>query len=139
VGFVAYSFSRDKNKIRQSNTAGKINGLQLELFSGYFDDMNVTDDSVIRYFRLDGFNVAVHNHSIDPRFYGGLLMDGIEISPGFSTNIIINRIFTSKLEEPFNNCIKNLDKTDSFDSDVYKIMVETRNYTYRQKDCFDYW
>jgi len=135
-GYVSYSFNN--NNQEQSTTPGKKNGLQIELFSGYFDDMIVTDESISRYFRYDGFSIVVHNGTNDPRYYGGVSFDGIEISPGFSTNIIVNRIFTYKLEEPHNDCYKNLDHVDSFNSNIYKLMLNNSKYKYRQKDCFDY-
>ena len=136
LGYVSYSFN--KKKLKQSTTAGKINGLQAELFTGLFDDMDISDETIARYFRSDGFQIIVHNYSMDPRYYAGIPFDGVEISPGFSTNLIVNRIFTYKLEEPHNDCKKNLDKIDSFDSHIYRLMINTRNYSYRQKDCFDY-
>lgn len=138
LGYVSYSFNTNKSNLKQTTTPGKINGLQLELYSGSFEDMNITDETIMRYFRFDGFHVVVHNHSLDPRYYGGLASDGVEISPGYSYNLIVNRIFTYKLEEPHNNCKKNLDRIDSFDSDIFKLMISTRKYNYRQKDCFDY-
>jgi hypothetical protein len=137
-GYVSYSFNNKINTTEESITPGKKNGLQIELFSGFFDDMNLTDKSILRYFRLDGFSIVVHNGTMDPRYYGGVSFDGIEISPGFSTNIIVNRIFTYKLEEPYNDCLKNLDHIDSFHSDIYKLMLNKNKYKYRQKDCFDY-
>ena len=73
-GFVSYQFNeRRLNQslnLKQTTTAGKINGLQVELFS--VSDEIIRDEYTSRYFRSDGFQVVVHNHSIDPRYYGGI-------------------------------------------------------------------
>lgn len=139
-GYVSYQFNRKTNQSepRQSTTPGKINGLQIELFSPVQDEMVLIDYVTARYFRFDGFHVVIHNHSSDPRYYGGISLDGCEISPGFSTNLILNRVFNYKLEKPFNNCFKNLTTVDSFDSDIFRFMIKSFEYSYRQKDCVDF-
>lgn len=54
------------------------------------------------------------------------------------TSISVKRIFTHKLEEPHNKCQKNLQTIDAFDSEIFRYMITQTNYSYRQKDCFDY-
>jgi hypothetical protein len=135
-GYISYQFNKKINKthgLKQITQAGKINGLQIELFSASEEMISES-----RYHRFDGIQVVVHNHSMDPRYYGGISSDGSEISPGFSTNLIVNRVFNYKLENPFNPCDKNLTSIDSYDSDIFRFMIKSSNYSYRQKDCFDY-
>ncbi len=33
---------------------------------------------------------AVHNESMDPGYYAGFAYDGIDIAPGFSTNLVVD-------------------------------------------------
>ena len=125
LGFVSYRF-----KSRPAYTAGKINGLNLILY------LNNTDYD--EFGKYDGFQISVHNESQDPRYYGGFSYDGIDVAPGFATNLVIDRVFTYKLDEPFNNCKKDLTNVNSFESDIFKFMITSTNYSYRQKDCLDY-
>lgn len=59
------------------------------------------------------------------------------MSNGFETNIIINRIFDSKLGYPYSGCISYL-KNDQkyFDESLHKEYIKTHS-MYRQKDCID--
>jgi hypothetical protein len=59
-------------------------------------------------------------------------------SLGMETSISVKRVFTFKLEKPHNDCKKNLNSADAFNSDIFKFMITSTNYSYRQKDCFDY-
>lgn len=129
-GYISYRFQS-----KESFTAGKINGLNLKLFYGLMQPFEqATDD----YSRFDGYQIAIHNKTMDPSYYAGFAYDGIDVAPGFATNLVVNRVFTYKLEEPHNKCKKDLTNVDSFDSDIFKFMLTSTNYSYRQKDCFDY-
>ena len=48
------------------------------------------------------------------------------------------RVFTYKQPEPYNNCKKDLSSFDSFDSDIFRFIINLTGYKYRQKDCFEY-
>jgi hypothetical protein len=65
-------------------------------------------------------------------------LEGIDIPIGLETFINVKRIFTTKLEEPFNSCRQNLNEINAFNSKIFNFMINSTNYTYRQKDCFDY-
>ena len=47
-------------------------------------------------------------------------------------------MFSEKLGPPYSTCIKNVNDIDAFHSDLYKYMLKNTNFTYRQKDCFNY-
>ena len=87
---------------------------------------------------LDGLRVIVHNHSVDPGYYSGGTKAGFTLSPGLSHEVAVKRTFSSKLGLPYNDCIKNVSNIESFDSDLYRFMLTSTNYSYRQVDCFDY-
>lgn len=130
-----YKFNSGLNKSKQaipfktSALPGKETGLQIELFIGLPDDDQPFGD----YNKYDGLHVAVHNNTVDPRFH-----DGIDIAPGFSTNLIVSRSYTYKLDMPYNDCIIDTSRFQSFDSKIFKHMLNTRNYAYRHVDCYDY-
>ena len=112
-----------------SALAGKETGFRIELFTGLIDDYEPTG---IRN-QYDGLNVVVHNYTVDPRFH-----DGIDLAPGFATNLVVSRTFAYKLERPYNDCILNVSDVLSHDSMLYQFMLNSRNYTYRHVECYDY-
>jgi hypothetical protein len=63
---------------------------------------------------------------------------GFNVAPGFLNEISVTRTFINKLGLPYNNCLKDVKSIDSFDSDIFKYMVHSTNYSYRQTDCIDY-
>jgi hypothetical protein len=123
-GFVSHRFTKKK-----SYTAGMQYGLQLLI-----NLENVTCKKCY----LDGLRLIVHNHSADPGYYSGGTKSGFILSPGFNHEIAIKRTISSKLGLPHNNCIKNITSLDSYDSDLYRYILESTKYQYTQKDCFDY-
>jgi hypothetical protein len=44
-----------------------------------------------------------HNISNDPGIYGGLLLTGLNLTPGFVNEISVTRTFINKLGLPYNN------------------------------------
>jgi len=123
-GFVSYRF-----KEKMSYTPGMQYGLELLI-----NLENITCDKCY----LDGLRLIVHNQSSDPGYYSGGTKSGFVLAPGFNHEIIIKRTFSSKLGLPYNNCIKNVTSLDSFDSNLYKHILQSTQYEYTQKDCFDY-
>jgi hypothetical protein len=123
-GFVSYIF-----KPKKSYTPGMQYGLQILI-----NLENITCNNCY----LDGLRLIVHNHTADPGYYSGGTKSGFILSPGFNHEIIVKRTFLSKLGLPFNNCIKNVTSLDTYDSDLYRYILESTKYKYTQKDCFDY-
>jgi hypothetical protein len=128
-GYISYKF-----KSKQSFIDGSFYGLTVAL--------NLTNIPFIEYDFdyqiLNGLKLMIHNDSIDPGFYFGITKRGISIAPGFINEIKIKRTFTHKLGKPYNECIKDLKTIDSYDSDLFRYMIQSTNYSYRQTDCFDY-
>ena len=65
-------------------------------------------------------------------------LTGFNVAPGFLNEISVTRTFINKLGLPYNNCLKDVKSIDSFDSDIFKNMIHSTNYSYRQTDCIDY-
>jgi len=72
--------------IKQSNEAGPVGALKLELFLG-------DDDYQNQFILNSGAHIVVHNQSLTPI----IVSEGIDIATGFQTNIGIKRSFLSKL------------------------------------------
>ena len=66
--------------------------------------------------------------------------EGIEISPGLSSNIGITRTFYSQLSSPYGNCRNDVETSSDSDSDYYKYTVLKGKYTRKQcyEICFQY-
>jgi hypothetical protein len=125
LGFYSYKLKR-----KNTNLPGSEYGLTVGFYLG-----NDTIDS----FGLDGLQVIVHNHSSYPGFYMGFGINGHNVAPGYATNLEIKRILTNKLNVPSSFCLKDTTSLNSFDSDLYRYMITSTNFTYSQKDCFDYY
>ena len=97
---------------------GKMNALSIELFSGEVDD-------ILSFGQVYGIHVFVDNISV-PLSHDS----GIDISTGMETNLIIDRLDVNKIEDPYSNCLNDL---ESFE---YYKLITSYNQTYRQKDCF---
>jgi len=123
-GYVSYTF-----KGKNSYVAGQASGLILTLNLSGIKCNECT---------LDGFKVVVHNHSTDPGYYFGESKEGINLATGIVNEIRVARTFSYKLEEPYNNCLKDIESLSSFDSDLYRFIIQNTGYSYRQEDCFDY-
>ena len=119
-----HNIKGQKQLVRNSSQAGSFNGLRLELFLGKQSDVpNLVSNS--------GAHVFVNNKSFTPK-----INEGIDISNGELSNIIISRTFINKLAKPFSDCQSNLNDPDAFDSEIYRAIIKS-NKTYCQKICFD--
>ena len=84
-----------------------------------------------------GFYVAVTNNSNRPN----IKYEGIEISPGYITNIGITRSFYYKQPSPYSKCRESpLEVTIESDSLLYKYTAQKGRYTRNQcyEICFQY-
>jgi hypothetical protein len=122
-GYISYRF-----KSKSTLQIGETYGLVISLFN----NISYSD-----YKYLNSFKIKLHNDSSDSRYIMGYLQDGIEISPGYSTSLKIKKEFSSKLGLPFNNCIKDVTSLDSYDSVLYRYILQN-SITYTQNVCFDY-
>ena len=77
-----------------------------------------------------GVRVIVHNKTLKPSNE-----KGVDVSIGEEASIIVNRVFDSQLEYPYNDCKSNLANLDDFDSEFYKEIIKS-NTTYTQLSCF---
>ena len=125
-GFVSYTFKNQTSFLGGTNFALCIR-LNLE---------NITFDNSSIY---DGIRLIIHNSTYDSNYYEGSSPNGFNLETGFQYEISIKRIFTYKLGQPYNNCLKDVKSIDSFDSDLFRYILKSTNYSYRQEDCFMYY
>ena len=148
-----FTFNADISNITTSSQTGQYYGLQLELFGG-FDGKGLFDFDLSDYLNLkkwfyfldgiqnyeaisNGFYLAVTNNSNKPL----IKYEGIEVSPGYVTNIGITRTFYYKLPSPYGDCRESpLDVILDSDSLYYKYTAQIGKYTRNQcyEVCFQY-
>ncbi len=128
-GYISF---RSKNRI--AFAPGSFFGFKVEM-----NLQNIPMDFDSRLNGVGGLRIMIHNISNDPGNYGGMPLTGFDLAPGFINEIKIKRTFTYKLGEPFNNCLKDVKSIDSFDSDLFRYILKSTNYSYRQEDCFMYY
>jgi hypothetical protein len=122
-GFISYTFKS-----------------QLIYFGGSFNSLrigvNLANISTLHL--VDGLRVIIHNKTFDPNYYNGISENGFNVAPGFFYEISVKRIFSYKLGPPYNNCLKDVKSIDSFDSHLYRYIIQSTNYSYKQSDCLYY-
>ena len=118
-----YRFNSVQSEIKNSNQGGKFNGLMIEMFVGIPEKIETLSIST-------GAHVYINDNSVKP-----IIEEGIDIAPGYSTNLVLERIKKKVMPKPYSNCIDNLDSIDSFDSEYYRKVFRS-NLTYSQNDCY---
>ena len=112
-----------REPIKLSPQGGLLNGLQLEFFVGAASENN-------KFFSSEnGLTLFIHNHTDLPH-----TTTGVKISAGLSTYVVLDRYTTTKIPKPYSSCTDNLTTIDSYDSELYKKMIEL-NRTYTQTNC----
>ena len=115
----------EKFKIMESTESGSISGLKLWLYIGYLNAPPFVLSS--------GIHISVYNQTL---FSKPRTSEGIDVSGGTQTHVIIKRVFDENLPSPFNDCKLKLNSIESSDSDLTKIIINSGQ-TYSQKECLD--
>ena len=77
------------------------------------------------------FVISIHNHSSSPYDINN---DGYYIKPGSNNYYELERVFTERLGEPYNDCLKDTSQFKRKKSLINFIMASKR--VYSQTDCF---
>lgn len=121
-----YIYNNKPSLLKSINKGGINHGLQLEFYVG-----NVNSSA---YVTKTGIQVTIHNQSLLPD-----LDDGLYIPTGFETNLLIDRLFTYKLDSPYSNCVKNVNGKSTLISKLYRdALINSRSSSlgeYNQKYC----
>lgn len=78
----------------------------------------------------NGMHVLVHNKSEKPTY-----ALGIKANVGHHTVIEITRTFSTRMQQPYSECVEDIESYA--EKSLYvKTILET-NYTYKQSDCYE--
>jgi len=122
-GYPCYRFNSGKNlrneqiPIKKLRKSGLVDGLRLSFSSSLFD--------------YDSVAIYIHNKSQTPTT---IFNKETFISTGMENYFIIKRTFDTKLDLPYNNCLKNLTKS-IFNKTIFNYLTLNRNSTYTQEEC----
>ncbi|CAF0745052.1 unnamed protein product [Brachionus calyciflorus] len=120
-----YQFNANSTHIQKVSSPGKKAGLSLELFIGY-------NSKKYDFYKSYGAHLFIHNSSTIPSSE----FDGISLSTGHETDIIVNEILFKKLPKPHSNCVEDSYSNVSFDSDLYRETIKLFK-KYGQKTCLN--
>jgi hypothetical protein len=81
-----------------SNLPGELNGLKMELYVNFYQNLTKVNANVGRL----GALVRIENSSYSTNYIGS---DGIRITPGQATSLALSRSFRSILPRPYSNCL----------------------------------
>lgn len=122
---LCYRFNSDKTMngsdrdLYKTSIAGRSGGLQIEAYE------------------KNGLLIFIHNNSIPPyqnENYNNINGESIFVSTGFSTDLVIEKVFTQRLGEPYNHCVKTIDDFQ-MNKTLYQLILDS-NMTYSQQRCF---
>jgi hypothetical protein len=119
-------FQFNKNKNITQKISGLINGLELELITDPTFKHNQNYMS-----QYEGFFIYVGDYD-----FNYLLEDGIRVSTGYSTNVILEKYISKLQDYPYSNCTEYLTAIDSHHSFYYKKTIELRK-SYTRKKCIE--
>jgi hypothetical protein len=103
---------------------GVLNGLILDLYIGSADENNNV------FSMSQGMNIFIN----DKNHFDSTYSEGINISPGTTTKISIDKVSLKKEQKPYSECTANLNKVDSYKSDIYRRSFFS-NISYSYIDC----
>lgn len=110
-------------RIVSTSSPGRTMALKLELFLGYpSEDLDVISST--------GAYIFVHDHSSNPL----LDSEGLSVSTGEETDIVIRKFVINRQSKPYSDCIVDIESKDSFNSGIYQTTV-LMNQKYSQKVC----
>jgi hypothetical protein len=116
----------EKVELRKTFIDGSNFGLHVEFYVNFYEELmffNSVIDSLGLLIRIDNIS-----HVID------YLTDGISISPGYQTNLALNRQFRENLPKPYSNCDDFKNMNYDFNYNLYNLISQSK-YVYTQKFC----
>jgi hypothetical protein len=92
--------------------SGKFNGLNMEVFVG-------KAIAVEQIAKNNGLHIFIFNETITTNAFS----DGVDVSAGKETNILVNKNRIKKIEKPYGECTPDLNSISSFSSHLYKVNI----------------
>ena len=122
-------FDSNGNRVdlKQSKISGPRSGLQLKVYVNFYEGL-------LGFFKQNGLGAVIRiGNSSYSTFFDA---NGVLVSPGFQTNIAVDREFKFMLPKPYSNCeINSNSPTYRPDSDLYSLIGHSV-YDYTQQLCF---
>jgi hypothetical protein len=119
-------FNDDLINIKKTYVAGKYSGgLILQLFAGVPDNFSSLSQGY-------GFHIFVHN--ITDKIVR--IIKGVDVAPGFQTNLVIERIFYKKETIPYDDCFNDIDSYYKFNTSFVDELLKTSS-VYQQSECLE--
>ena len=118
-----FNLSNHSVPIKKVRKSGLYNSFNLNF---YYNDQSESLD-------LTDLMIYIHNHSQSP---ATIYKKGDFIQSGRFNYFKIKRIYDQKLELPYNDCYKNVSKSD-YNQTIINHMIENIRRTYNQKECLD--
>ena len=107
-------------------TKGIYNSLDLEFYIG------PAENNLNPFSFEHGLILFINNESLDSNYY-----EGINISPGKLTRILISSYSNKRQPKPYSECTNDLNSIDSYDSLTYKKTIKAfPNLKYHYISCF---
>lgn len=125
LGFVSYRF-----KSSEINNKGYSHGLIVIIYLGKILSSKFLSGR-------EGLRLMIHNETKPAGYHVGYSETGFNLSPGLANEIVVDRVYSLKLEPPYNDCIKDTKKKELFHSDIYNFIIESTNYSYSQEYCLN--
>jgi hypothetical protein len=123
-----YEFNYDPNDIKQSTIPGWINGLMLELYVNFNENLNEFNSvygGIGAIVRLDNSSYLI-DHG----------WDGIQVEAGTNSFIAVDRSFKFMLPKPYSNCeVDSGTPKERTNSDIFNLIAKSK-YDYTQALCF---
>ena len=126
-----YAFNSQSRKngttASQSLFSGFDNGLKLTLYANFHENLSF-------------FNSVIGNSGVKIRIENNTFLKdnsdiSTDVSSGFKTDVLVERLFSFNLAKPYTNCYIDNDKSTHFDSDLYDLIKKSA-YVYDQQLCF---
>ena len=120
-----FSLNGSKIDLKKSSLTGPQFGLQLELYVNFYEKLSFKAPTLGALLRLGNSSYLTFNSD----------QSGILLTPGFQTNIAVEREFKTILSKPYSQCEVD-SNTPAFiqGSDLYNLIGES-NYAYSQELC----
>jgi hypothetical protein len=110
--------------LKSVNYPGLISAFNIEMFIG------MTGENRDYFSFTNGFNIFINNETLD-----STSREGVSISPGTFTKIIVDKYSIIKQPKPYSSCTSDLNSIDSYKSPVYKRLMSYSDRKYHFTDC----
>ncbi len=120
--------SGDHVDLKESSVTGRLFGLHIKFYVNYNEDLKEFNS----LYGGKGVLIRVDNSS----YLTGYNFDGIRVSPGFQTDISIERSFKFILPKPYSDCEIDESSSKTINSELYDLIAKSQ-YQYTQQLCLE--